>query len=216
MLSVPSCQNSFYMHHSTHRWPVVMAAGTSEPDLAETSSPPSGTHGGLSWGDIQPEPTVADNCGDCGKGLAIMIYWPAAPLLLHVVRCLNSIVINHQENYEHANEFPYLIRQSKEEINLLELMSFIRLLLLTCVSSRECKYNRAFPCVLHFCYYPLQEDLMESSSDEESGLQDEKNSASLLDMEDLGTIMKRAKKAKVRFQWLFRLISIYSWEPFLI
>lgn len=117
-LSVPSCQNSFYTHHSTHRWPVVMAAGTSEPDLAETSSPPSGTQGGLSWGDIQPEPTVADNCGDCGKGLAILIYRPAAPLLLHVVRCSNSIVINHQENYEHANECPSLIRQPKEEINL--------------------------------------------------------------------------------------------------
>lgn len=51
---------------------------------------------------------------------------------------------------------------------------------------------------------------MESSSDEESGLQDEKNSTSVLDMEDLGTIMKRAKKAKVRLQWLFRLASIYS------
>lgn len=91
----------------------------------------------------------------------------------------------------------------------LEFMSFIRLLLLTCVSSQERKYDRAFPCVLHFCYYPLQEDLMESSSDEESGLQDEKNSTSVLDMEDLGTIMKRAKKAKVRLQRLFRLLSIY-------
>lgn len=89
-------------------------------------------------------------------------------------------------------------------------MSFRRLLLLTCDSSQECKYDRAFPCVLHFCYYPLQEDLMESSSDEESGLQDGKNSTSVLDMEDLGTIMKRAKKAKVRLQWLFRPISIYS------
>lgn len=39
-------------------------------------------------------------------------------------------------------------------------------------------------------------DLMESSSDEESGLQEEQNSASVLDMEDLGTIMNRAKKAK--------------------
>lgn len=39
-------------------------------------------------------------------------------------------------------------------------------------------------------------DLMESSSDEESGLQEEQNSASVLDMEDLGTIMNQAKKAK--------------------
>lgn len=39
-------------------------------------------------------------------------------------------------------------------------------------------------------------DPMESSSDEDSGLQEEQSSASVLDMEDLGTIMSRAKKAK--------------------
>lgn len=52
----------------------------------------------------------------------------------------------------------------------------------------------------------FQEDLIESSSDEEeSGLQDEKKSASVVDMEDLGNIMNSAKKAKVRLcppaQW---------------
>lgn len=50
----------------------------------------------------------------------------------------------------------------------------------------------------------FQEDLIESSSDE-SGLQDEKKSASVVDMEDLGNIMNSAKKAKVRLcppaQW---------------
>lgn len=39
LLSVSSCQNSFYTHPGTHRWPVVMAAGTSEPDLAGTCYP---------------------------------------------------------------------------------------------------------------------------------------------------------------------------------
>lgn len=39
---------------------------------------------------------------------------------------------------------------------------------------------------------------MESSSDEEeSGLQDEEKSGSVVDMEDLGNIMNSAKKAKV-------------------
>lgn len=42
-----------------------------------------------------------------------------------------------------------------------------------------------------------EEDLVESSSDEESsGLQDEKNSGSVVDMEDLGNIMSSAKRAK--------------------
>lgn len=54
-----------------------------------------------------------------------------------------------------------------------------------------------FLCVFLFCYFLLQDDLIESSSDEEeSGLQDEKKS--VFDMEDLGNIMNRAKKAKVR------------------
>ena len=40
---------------------------------------------------------------------------------------------------------------------------------------------------------------MESSSDEdESGRQDEKRSGSVVDMEDLGTVMNSMKKAKVR------------------
>lgn len=52
-------------------------------------------------------------------------------------------------------------------------------------------------CVFLFCYFLLQDDLIESSSDEEeSGLQDEKKS--VFDMEDLGNIMNLAKKAKVR------------------
>lgn len=42
-----------------------------------------------------------------------------------------------------------------------------------------------------------EEDLMESSSDEEgSGLQDEKTSGSVVDMEDLGNIMNSVKRAK--------------------
>lgn len=42
----------------------------------------------------------------------------------------------------------------------------------------------------------LQDDLLESSSDEEeSGLQDEKKA--VFDVEDLGNMMNRAKKAKV-------------------
>lgn len=39
LLSVSSCQNSFYTHPDAHRWPVVMAASTSEPDLAGTCYP---------------------------------------------------------------------------------------------------------------------------------------------------------------------------------
>lgn len=60
-LSMLSCQNSFHTHHSTHRWPVVMVAGTLEPDQAETRFLLSATLRGLSWGDIQPEPRVAEN-----------------------------------------------------------------------------------------------------------------------------------------------------------
>ncbi|XP_068614813.1 S-adenosyl-L-methionine-dependent tRNA 4-demethylwyosine synthase TYW1-like [Brachionichthys hirsutus] len=41
-----------------------------------------------------------------------------------------------------------------------------------------------------------EEDLMESSSDGESELQDEKNSGSVFDVEDLGNIINSAKKAK--------------------
>lgn len=55
-----------------------MVAGTSEPDQAETSSSLSATLSGLSWGDIQPEPRVAENCGE---GLAIVIYRPTVPLM---------------------------------------------------------------------------------------------------------------------------------------
>lgn len=51
---------------------------------------------------------------------------------------------------------------------------------------------------------------MESSSDEESGLQEEQNSASLLDMEDLGTIMNQAKKAKVRLKCLSVIATRHS------
>lgn len=39
---------------------------------------------------------------------------------------------------------------------------------------------------------------MESSSDDDSSLQEQQNPASVLDVEDLGAIMNRAKKAKVR------------------
>uniref|UniRef100_A0A8C6WMZ8 S-adenosyl-L-methionine-dependent tRNA 4-demethylwyosine synthase TYW1 n=1 Tax=Neogobius melanostomus TaxID=47308 RepID=A0A8C6WMZ8_9GOBI len=49
-----------------------------------------------------------------------------------------------------------------------------------------------------FCIYHIQEDLFESSSDEEeSGLQDEKKGP-VVDMEDLGIIMNGVKKAKVK------------------
>lgn len=51
-----------------------------------------------------------------------------------------------------------------------------------------------------FCYFLPQDDLMESSSDEDSDLQDEKKSGSVFDMEDLGNIMNRAKKVKVRLE----------------
>ena len=50
-----------------------------------------------------------------------------------------------------------------------------------------------------FCLFWFQEELIESSSDEESGPQDEKKSASVVDVEDLGNIMNSVKKAKVRF-----------------
>lgn len=56
----------------------------------------------------------------------------------------------------------------------------------------------------------LQGDLMESSSDEDSGLQEEQNSASVLDMEDLGIIMSRAKKAKVRIKCLSMIVTRHS------
>lgn len=50
---------------------------------------------------------------------------------------------------------------------------------------------------------------MESSSDEEeSGMQDEKKSASVVDMEDLGNLMNSAKKAKVR------LYALAQWHHF--
>lgn len=39
--------------------------------------------------------------------------------------------------------------------------------------------------------------MIESSSDEESGLEDEKKTGSVVDMEDLGNIMSSIKKAKV-------------------
>lgn len=52
-----------------------MVAGTSEPTLAETSSPLSAT---LSRGDIQPEPRGAENCGE---GTIVVIYVPAVPLM---------------------------------------------------------------------------------------------------------------------------------------
>uniref|UniRef100_A0A7N6B4P2 S-adenosyl-L-methionine-dependent tRNA 4-demethylwyosine synthase TYW1 n=1 Tax=Anabas testudineus TaxID=64144 RepID=A0A7N6B4P2_ANATE len=45
---------------------------------------------------------------------------------------------------------------------------------------------------------PSGEDLMETSSDEEgSGLEDEKKTGSVVDMEDLGNIMNSVKKAKI-------------------
>lgn len=48
------------------------------------------------------------------------------------------------------------------------------------------------------CYFLVQGELIESSSDEdESGLQDEKQSGSMLDMEDLGNIMNRVNQRKV-------------------
>lgn len=50
------------------------------------------------------------------------------------------------------------------------------------------------------CYFLVQGELIESSSDEdESGLQDEKQSGSVLDMEDLGNIMNRVNQKKVGF-----------------
>lgn len=55
------------------------------------------------------------------------------------------------------------------------------------------------PCSFHqpsFFLCLLQDELMESSSDEEeSGLQDEKKT--VFDVEDLGNMMNRTKKAKV-------------------
>lgn len=58
-----------------------------------------------------------------------------------------------------------------------------------------------FNHLLWFLFSSLlfQEDLVESSSDEdEAGLQDEKKSGLVVDMEDLGNIMNSARKAKVR------------------
>lgn len=50
----------------------------------------------------------------------------------------------------------------------------------------------------HLCYFLLQGELIESSSDEEeSGLQEEKQSGTMLDMEDLGNIMNLVNKTKV-------------------
>lgn len=60
-----------------------------------------------------------------------------------------------------------------------------------------------------FCLFWFQEELIESSSDdEESGPQDEEKSASVVDVEDLGNIMNSVKKAKVRFwyEWLLLVI----------
>uniref|UniRef100_A0A8D3EF17 S-adenosyl-L-methionine-dependent tRNA 4-demethylwyosine synthase TYW1 n=1 Tax=Scophthalmus maximus TaxID=52904 RepID=A0A8D3EF17_SCOMX len=63
-----------------------------------------------------------------------------------------------------------------------------------CKTGASCKNTRKEEQVVE-----EKEDLMESSSDEdESGLQDEKKSGSVVDMEDLGNIINIAKKAKVR------------------
>lgn len=52
--------------------------------------------------------------------------------------------------------------------------------------------------LFHLCYFLLQGELIESSSDEEeSGLQNEKRSGSMFDMEDLGNIINRVNKTKV-------------------
>lgn len=114
-LSMLSCQNSFHTHHSTDRWPVVMAAGTLKPDRAETLSRLSATLRGLSWGDIQPEPRVAENWqGACRCDLSAQycicslfaityeIFWNTLLLFIHlfelkallntVSSCLNNIL----------------------------------------------------------------------------------------------------------------------------
>lgn len=85
--------HSLHMHHSTHRWSVVMVAGTSEPTLAETSSPLSAT---LSRGDIQPEPRGAENCGE---GTIVVIYVPAVPLM-HFILLLHMSAMCRDKSAE--------------------------------------------------------------------------------------------------------------------
>lgn len=69
--------------------------------------------------------------------------------------------------------------------------------------------NTVASCLNHIfgflpCYFLVQGELIESSSDEdESGLQDEKQSGSVLDMEDLGNIMNRVNQKKVGFKSLY-------------
>lgn len=67
------------------------------------------------------------------------------------------------------------------------------------------------------CYFLVQGELIESSSDEdESGLQDEKQSGSVLDMEDLGNIMNHVNQKKVCLTYRYKK-STFSrvWMSFL-
>lgn len=68
----------------------------------------------------------------------------------------------------------------------------------------------------------VQGELIESSSDEdESGLQDEKQSGSVLDMEDLGNIMNRLHQKKVCLTYRYKkkhfqlCIPIFSQDIFI-
>lgn len=67
------------------------------------------------------------------------------------------------------------------------------------------------------CYFLVQGELIESSSDEdESGLQDEKQSGSVLDMEDLGNIMNHVNQKKVCLTYRYKKSTFsHVWMSFL-
>lgn len=207
-----------------------MAAGTSEPNLAETSSPLSSTLAALSWGDIQPEPGAAEELWRSGSS-SWFIFPQCRSYTLSCRRRVcgqnlqHCIVINPLKDHKHAHGFCYLIRQPRRRrqrainvfhIPLLNHVSRHRFLIgyvmgHMWVSPRwRIIYICPWACLtlfwcFWFCLFWFQEELIESSSDdEESGPQDEKKSASVVDVEDLGNIMNSVKKAKVRFwyEWL--------------
>lgn len=111
-------KTAFIRIAATHGWPVVMAAGTSEPNLAETSSPLSSTLAALSWGDIQPEPGAAEELWQSGSS-SWFIFPQCRSYALSCRRRVcgqnlqHCIVINPLKDHKHAHGFCYLIRQPR-------------------------------------------------------------------------------------------------------
>lgn len=182
----------------THKdWPVVMAAGTSEPDLAGTCYPSV-------WRDSKDSAEVTFS-RKRRKLLTVVTVASGRPSwfidpLPAAATALNSRRRRLERDCcKSSGHWPV-----KDEMSILN----------GCVaqgcSDSVVKWGTEWAFLFYSTVNKLQGDLMESSSDEESGLQEEQNSASVLDMEDLGTIMNRAKKAKVRLKCLSVIVTRHS------